>query len=326
MRHIIMLFLPLLLLWACEQAPRTAMHADVRQDLQRIPVETNVLVYCDVQALSEAPLGQEVLDNLRRHAEAKADTAELALLDRFLQNAKTAQIVAGLDTRPGETHSGYFLVRGEFDETTLLNLAEGKIKVEGTQAPWHVEEINGRRVFTFEGRHAAALVFLEDGLCAFGTRSWVDALARGEKIPNHFEGSDRVAGLLKKAKYGDQFWAVIDLPLRGREEQMQVDLPPEMNRLKESVQAVVVSARVFEDVRFEGQIECASTDDSQLMVDLLKGGLAAVKLSLAGDRQAIDELNAVKIYQQGRSVVASGTLSKTFFDLVWEHAMQARGI
>ena len=86
----------------------------------------------------------------------------------------------------------------------------------------------------------------------------------------------------------------------------------------ERVESVVFSAKANGAVDFNGMLLCDSNESGQVMVDLMKGALAAAKLAVSNERTKVDELNKIKVFQEGKVAVLQGELTDEFFKTLQE--------
>ena len=65
-----------------------------------------------------------------------------------------------------------------------------------------------------------------------------------------------------------------------------------------------------DNFRFNGQCECSDEEKAELLRDAIKGAIAAAKLSVSEDRDAIDILNKIEISVEGKQVSANSDMSR----------------
>lgn len=314
-------------LWACEGAPHSEAAREATDDLKMIPASANLVAYCDLAKLKNTPLGEEIVRNINRDIEKDADPEEREFTRAILEAIDAKNVLLGLNTREeDEEDQGYIVLHGDFDAEKFIELVEEKRAQEHEAPLWRMEKVGGKRAYFFRRKPESGLVFLNKNTCVIGPRSWLVEIIDKKQVDNHVKKNQRLTGLIEKAKYGDQFWLVVDEPMQGRNRKWRVNLKGEMGRVQKSVQNLVISARLSEDLNFESAIECSNAEDSQLMTDLLRGGLAALKLAMYSDRTAVDELNEIRIYQRGKEVIANGRLSKTFWKMLRESSDDWQGI
>ena len=72
--------------------------------------------------------------------------------------------------------------------------------------------------------------------------------------------------------------------------------------------------KVGQDLQFAGEGEFADAENAELFHDAVKGALAAAKLSMSGDREAVDVLNKIEIKIKGSRVVVNSQINKADVD------------
>ena len=139
-------------------------------------------------------------------------------------------------------------------------------------------------------------------------------IARGESIEHSVRQDSEIRALLDDIVFGDQIWIVMNQPMQLAGGELARSSSPQAKLIREAVQAVVLSAQIDDDLRFDGRIECDNAENSKLLVDLIRGALAAAKLSVAGERELIDEINRIKVEQRESQALIHGTLTQRFFE------------
>ena len=184
------------------------------------------------------------------------------------------------------------------------------------------ETVGTHTIYTSaKGRDNRAWCFADANTLYAGDRDWIVALLQGEKPETRGVPANMLAELEKKVSYGDQFWFAVEIT----EDMKKAGHVPEELRQQfpkfEDVNAVAFSARVEKGVTFAGEIDCGKAETSKLLVDLMRGGLAAAKLSVAEDRPAVDALNSINIDQKDHKTVVRGELSEDFFKKLREQKL-----
>ena len=77
-----------------------------------------------------------------------------------------------------------------------------------------------------------------------------------------------------------------------------------------SIQNLDFSMKVGQDLRFAGEGQFSDAENAELFHDAVKGALAAAKLSVSGDREAVDVLNKIKIKAKDNRVVVDFQINK----------------
>ena len=325
MRKWLILLFPFLLLVACQSTPKVEMPDNVQMYLEQMPVESNLLFYANFQEISKAPLATEAFERFRSEFERGRNLNAFKELESIFKLDDVTDFLVGVAASDAVIPQPYVLVNGGVSEQKLNELLDGIVIKEHGKALWSRERVGDHTIYLSDKAPDLALGFIDSqSLCA-GPKAWVLDILSGKKIQNHFEARDNMLELMKRVRYGDQFWILVDKPMIDKKLAMLQGGMGNSNEILASISSAVFSARVFDAVEFEGKVQCSAPQDAEVLVDLMKGGLAAVKLTVSSEREAVDAFNGIKIYQQGADAVARGTLSKKFFEIVSEKRFGHKG-
>ena len=298
----------------CGEKTRVEVPDTARQDAKLMPAETNALMYCDFSQIAKSPQADRILAQIEQRLQNEVEHEEY-------QNFKEAtgfdprkdfhSMLAGALEGKDEDRNWYAVIHGRFDEQRLTSYLKEQVEKKGREIPWQEEIVAGHRVYASNKRPHFGLCFLNESTIYLGNREWIaevlETKTSGE-IPKIFTSAENTV------RYGDQFWVKAEVAaLHEKQEPFSHDLHRAFPKF-DAVEDVVFSAHVSEGMQFEGQILCDNAQDSKLLVDMLKGALAAAKLQVSNDRTAVDALNGVKINHQGNKALVQGELTEKFFE------------
>ncbi|NUO83818.1 hypothetical protein HUU05_27395 [candidate division KSB1 bacterium] len=323
MRKSLFLLCALLLLIsvACDRSAREAVPQTVRAEVALLPDESAMVMYGDVQKISQSALAADIIARLEsemRHEMSDSDFVRFKEATGFDPQKDLHSILLG--AREGEQirEEAAVIIHGKFDEQRIIAFMKEEIAKHEKDVPWQEETIAGHQVYFGERRRDFGVCFANANTMYLGSRTWLTEVLEGKTtpaLPQAFTAAE------KSLRYAEQFWLSLavdgeQMAGHGMGRELRKNFPK-----FDAIQDAVFSARAGEGVEFEGRVQCDNEENSKLMVDLLKGGLAAAKLQVSNDRTAVDALNSIKIDQKGSQVLLHGELTKKFFDTLREQKL-----
>ncbi len=315
MRKLNFAWLLLFVLVAGCQRDKMAVPNATRQDAQLLPAGVNTIMYCDVRNVVQSALAQEVLQQIEgrmrkemsheRYEEFKSATG-------FDPKRDLHSVLVGALQAAPRHENFHAIVHGQFDEQKIVAFIKQKIDSSRHEISWQEETIAGHRVYFNPKKEKIGLCFVNGNTVYVGNRDWLSGVLEGKKSN---EIPQVLAEAENKIRFGDQLWLAVSLDSSLAKPAFAHELRENFPKL-ESVENLVFSAHVADGVKFEGQVQCTNADDSKLMVDLMRGALAAAKLQVSKDRAAVDALNSIQIDQKGEKARLHGELTPKFFDIL----------
>lgn len=327
-RYSIILLACCLAFAACTSEPKSKIPSSVQESLALLPAETNLLFYCNFNKITASPLASQFIDNL------DPEKFGMKLHDRDFEEFMQAtgldlrkdlyDILVGSILQYGERKEQAFaIVHGNFEEDRLIQYLESKLKKARKAVAWEMEEYNGYRLYSHrENDSRISACFADENTLYIGPDSWVKEVLAGQLTSRLPEQKDFFARLKKDVNYGDQFWVAMDSKFLAEPYNTVASGLRRRVPALETVRAAVFSAEADKELGFSGKLLCDSPESSEVMVDLMRGALAAAKLSVSHDRSTVDELNKIKIYQKGNAAVLQGVITDSFIQTLRKHSLQ----
>ena len=309
---------------ACERETRVEIPSATYQDLALLHPESSVIAYFDFTKTSQSPLAKEVRSRLERHLKNEShdqDYEEFKQATGFDPERDFHSVLVGASAGPDSEKSLRAIVHGQFDEDRITDFVRQRFEQEKRELPWQEEDIDGHTLYTSVKKPEQGLCFADTNTLYLGDRQWIISILTGTPAESRTIAPELLASLEKNIRYGDQFWVEVDLT-RGLKSTrpFSTALQHSFPRIEE-LNLMAFSARVTAGVEFEGRINCENDETCKLLVDLMKGALAAAKLRVSRDRPAVDALNRIKIERHGDKAVMHGKLDEKFFDMVREQKL-----
>jgi hypothetical protein len=293
-----------------------------QENFKLLPAESNLVLYCDFSKINKTRFAQEILAEFNKQFSEHAD-----------EDYESFKKATGLDPQKdfhnlllGSTlaedrrdQRAFIIIKGTFDESRIISYIREQAGQKRNEIPWKEEKIAGKTVYiSTEGGSDFSVSFVEDHTLYVGPRKWMENVLTGNISESLNDRPEYIASLVKNIKYGDQMWLALDAKAIAERSGFASDLKRNMP-VFERVQSVVFSAKANDELDFNGTLLCDSEESGEVMVDLMKGALAAAKLAVSNERAKVDELNKIKIYQDGNVAVLQGELTDAFFKTLKEH-------
>ncbi|MGD9899928.1 MAG: hypothetical protein AB7T22_12455, partial [Calditrichaceae bacterium] len=165
------------------------------------------------------------------------------------------------------------------------------------------KEFEGIKIYSFADKEIE-FCFPDQETFVFGhkqaVRSWIEKLKAGA----YKKPGGKWFDVVKDIKYKNGLYftlnpkGVVD---KMMSEMKRFDDLQRFDALK-SVEKLSFSMDMDDELRFDGWGNFGKKETAELFFDSAKGFLATIKLSVSGDRNAVDIVNKVKIIQKNESV------------------------
>lgn len=317
-KNILLLGLLLVFCLACDQGARESVPDKIRSEVALLPDESAMVIYGDVQRISQSALAADVIAHFEGELQREMSDSDFVKFKEATgfdpkRDLHTVLVGAKEGKRNGENAA--IIVHGQFDAPRIVAYIKEELAQHERELPWQEENIAGHQVYFGERRENFGICFANANTIYLGRKDWLTEVLEGRAtpaLPQAFLAAE------KSLRYGEQFWLglAIDPASQDFARELREKFPK-----SEAVKDVAFSARAGEGVEFEGRVQCDNEENSMLIVDLLKGGLAAAKLQVSKDRNAVDALNSIKITSKGNEVLLQGELTKKYFDSLREQKL-----
>jgi len=209
---------------------------------------------------------------------------------------------------------GMFIATGEFRPEKITAFIESENKSPeklsvATEGQYKVYRVPGEDL---------AFCFPDSQTLIGGKDSLVTAAL--QRINTENQLSNDLETALDPIRYKSDSWIWMNT------EKFLASLPSsELSTRIKSLQAVrngQMSVSVVKDIKFSGICNCNDTENAENIEDMIRGAIAAAKLTYSDDRESIDILNTIKVTVSGSRVEISFDMS--YNDV--EHLLRKKGL
>ncbi len=297
----------------CQKQRPVQMPKHARQMLDSVPAGVDFIAYWNHTKIKQTELARMYVERIRQQMLRETQEKEYELIKGILEKVSIGEVMVAFDLSQKLHPVGYAMFTGTIPADSFM--IEVDINTKDTQFKVSRTEVNGKTVYQLHADDKKyAFLYDEGQRHYFGPEAWVMGMARGKNLDNPVTQDPEIRALLDDIAFGDQLWFVINQPMQLGGEELARSSSPQAQLIREAVQAVVLSAQVNDDLRFDSRIMCDTSENSKLLVDLIRSALAAAKLSVAGERELIDEINRIKVEQRENQALIHGTLTQRFFE------------
>ena len=293
-----------------------------QESLKLLPAESNLVLFCDFQKINETPLAKQILSEFKDHIREQTDEDfESFKAETGLDPQKDFHnlLIGSVLSKSRGQQKAFVIMKGDFDENRIIEFVRIKSQQENREIPWTEKQVAGKTIYVIKkSKNEFGVCFADASTIYLGPQSWLTSVLDGTLGESLIDRPQYLGDLVKNVKYGDQLWMALDAKtLTAQSESFASELRRNMPAF-ELVESVVFSAKANGAVDFNGMLLCDSNESGQVMVDLMKGALAAAKLAVSNERTKVDELNKIKVFQEGKVAVLQGELTDEFFKTLQE--------
>jgi len=208
------------------------------------------------------------------------------------------------------------VIKGDFDPAKIMNYISGKEEYSEIIQ----ENYQGQPFYRLD-KEQLAFTFLETSRLIIGkdemVRTWLYENSAGKKTSLPAELEKQVRAL----KYKSGAWFTLDAKMFSEAFSEELDRHTDGRGLPalEALLDFNFSMKADKKLWFSGIGNFSNNDQAKLFQDALKGLLAAAKLSVSEDREAVDVLNKIEIRVKGKSVLLDFKLDKEDIERLQAH-------
>jgi hypothetical protein len=302
--------------WACSESDTSKKTELSISHLEIVPQNTNILVYANLGSLQQTPFGRD----LRTHFDESIKEGEENKEYREFSEKTGVKIEEDIDeiwlmgvATDSEASHGGAIIKGDFDEERIMQYVQ-------QQEPGKLSEQTylGYKVYSFDDDDSPkSFTFLGQQTVVFGNEDWLKSVLQNTKDGKNVLENSAMSNFIREVPYKDQLWGIVNLSELS-------DTWAENIRKKgsgfkgtesiENMKAVIFSTRFDDkaDLFIKGTFE--TSEEAELLADMLNGFKSMAKLMVSDDKEAIDMLNGIKIRSSGQDIQISTQVEQGFID------------
>lgn len=289
--YIMTVLLLAMLLWQCGRGPES-MSSDMSRRLAMMPASDG-LAYVNLAQIRASDFYQLFLDSLNGKMRSDGKMKEFIEATGVDPRKDVQEIYAAVDPAGGHGDERFLAVLiGRYNPEKLIRYVEENDphrKLERT-------DYNGIALFSDAHGNGPTFAFVDNSQAVVGSgewvKSWLDQHASGKGANNANQD------LVRHIQYKNGAWMVLNAGEMVDELFMNgMGRSPEMRRFKalEAIEKVSVSFSFADRIRMDGSGQFSDAANAELFHDAIKGVLAAAKLTVSSDRDAVDVINKIDI-------------------------------
>lgn len=318
----VVLMLIAVLLWQCARERVEPVSSGMAKELALLPPSTSGLAYLNLEKMRQSPFYEMMQDSLRNHMRQHREFDDFQEATGFDIREDVNEVYVAFDPDPRHRQGDFLMVAiANYDPQKLADYIkdrdeEGKLSTENYN-DFELYRIGDKDyVFCF-----ASANYMVGGKEEMVT-AWLDNFKNGK---GDAAAGKEIMERIKQVKYKNGGWFLMNtahlmdkiMDEMGDQEHMQEHMR-RFDALR-SVQNVHMSMDVNNEIKFDGAGKFSDAEKAQLFHDAIKGALATVKLSLSGDRDAVDVINKIHIKTDHENVRIDGKMTRDDVEKIINH-------
>lgn len=280
-------------------------------ELSFVPADASIVAFADVRDVMDSELRQQLRKVLPGDQQKREELQRLTGID-IERDIDRVIAAVGIE---GE-HATVAFLSGRFNPTQIEALARqhggqvvdygGKRLITGIRETGHDgDEPNARH----RGNAGPALAFLEPNVLAIGAeaavREAIDTQANGQNVTTNAE----LMKIIGTVASGNNVWAV------GRMDTFAKRMPQEVSSRLPQIEWFAATGRVNGGIHASFRAEARDGQAAEYLRDVVKGGLALVKMQSADPKFAAIA-NSIRLEGSGKTVAVSFSIPAELINLL----------
>jgi hypothetical protein len=269
------------------------------EELKYVPADAAIVAYANVRDVMASQFRQtlrQMLPDQDKQGQNEFQEKTGIDIERDIDH-----VVACVQAGQGDEHSGFVMLRGNFDNARLEALAR-----EHGATP-NPQQIQGVRLLRWSHGHggphgdkAGAIGFVEPGLIIVGDEPAVARALQQKNGPN-ITSNDELMGMITDVEGNANLWAV------GRVDALAHDphVPPQIASQIPSVKWFSASSRINGGLSGVLRAEARDDEAAKNLRDVVQGFLALAKLQTGNKPEFDTVLRSVQLSGTGKTVAIS---------------------
>jgi hypothetical protein len=305
MKRVTIVFISIMLLgtflWQCEQRIAPISSA-MKKELSRLPESAIGMTYVNVNKIKESEFFSIFEEKFKMELNEDDEYQDFAGATGFDFTTDVDEMYVAF--APGESRDKkQFLavIKGNFDEGKIIDF----ISNQDMRHELKSQQYQDYKIYRIEDK-PVRFVFPDANTLIVGVEHYVTTWLNGD------ENAEKWVNRMEKMRYKDGVCFTMDAKSMINDIMLELDEWEDGKKLQalRSVEDVYFSMEATDVILFDGKGKFSDTQNAELFKDAIKGVLATVKISVSGDRDAVDVFNKIRIDQDGNWVTGHFKMSK----------------
>jgi hypothetical protein len=297
-------------------------------ELAFVPADASIVAFADVRDVMDSELRKKLREVLPGDQQKREELQRMTGID---VERDIDRVVAAVSAT-GE-HSVVAFLSGRFNPGQIESLARqhggqvvdygGKRLIRGMRDGGDRNRAQSREQGAQPqprregGNEGPALAFIEPTVLAIGAEAAVRKAIDTQKSGQNVTKNDDLMKIISSVSTGNNVWAV------GRMDHFIDRLPQEVSMRMPPIQWFAATGRVNGGIHASLRAEARDDQAAENLRDVVKGGLALVKMQ-SGDPRMAALANSIRLEGSGKTVSVSFTVPAELIDLLLKQG--ARGL
>jgi hypothetical protein len=309
----LLLLAVLLFVWQCDTARKESLSKSMVEELALLPQSSAGIGHINIQNLRESPFYEMMQNNFSRTPFHSQEYQEFMNATGIDLRKDIQEIYFSISPRKADEKAEFLaVVKGAFNPEKIMDFISGQEEYSEI-----VQENYQGQPFYCIPEDQLAFSFVEQSRLILGkegmVKAWLDENSSGSKNSLLPEWEKQISSL----KYKSGAWFTLDATMFA--EAFSEELDRQRMPALEALQDFNFSMKADQKLWFSGIGNFSDNEKAKLFQEALKGLIAAAKLSVSDDREAVDVLNKMRIKVKGKSVLLDFKLNKEDIDHLRAH-------
>ena len=294
------ILLAFLLVASCTIEEREPLKGGMLSQLNKLPHDASLVGYINFKTIRQSSLYDLFQQNAERELFSSPEYEEFVTKTGFdLQKDMHEFYFAAVPQKEDKPINGIFIARGDYDPEKLID---------------YIQKNAEEKDLTISEYRSVSLYQIEDGNMVFCFKDSNTIIGGKEELVKHIldeQKQDTQLGLLpqiKKLKYKNWAW----MAMQAEPFIAKIKDRPYADRMQglQSIMDAGFALKLSEKLIVDGYCTCTDADKAKLLMEAAKGAIAAAKLSMSNDRDAIDILNKIAVETDDNIITTNAEMER----------------
>lgn len=304
-----------LLLWSCGGEKSESLSTGMTAELAQLPAGFDGLMYANVTSMKESMLFKMMVEKHAPKWETNPEIIKFREETGFdpFNDVKEVYLAFSAPETPHDKNA-LIIAKGEFDTEKLRNYLNRHLQAKPIGD-------SGYEGYRLKGPHHEEMLMslVDENRIVLGKEDLLEAYLTRLKNPAGAGGD--YAALVKPVRYKSGAWMSINTAGMIEKVISELERDPDIPRMPalEHVKFAQWSMKADDTFNFQASGDFGEAEYAGLFHDTIKGALAAYKIALSQDRDAIDIVNKIEVKTRQNRVEVEAHLTQAELQKLMEH-------